>query len=298
MAVYRKTYQPYEGVVTPAWSRFLIIPRYAFEEMRKSRFLSLFALGSLVFPLINAFIIYLSHNLGALQAVGLEVPRFLSAQVLFLTLLGFQNMLALFLAFFAGPGLVSPDLANNALPLYLSRPFSRAEYCLGKGSVLLILMSLMTWVPGLLLFGFESYYEGFGWMRENLRLASGIFFGSWIWILFLTLLSLAISAWVKWKPVAAALLFGTVFVSGGIAAMINATLSTQWGHIINITHLVGSVWMGLLGEPVRRGAGAVFFRVARGEEIPLWCCWASLLSICGFCLYLLAKKVKGVEVAR
>jgi ABC-2 type transport system permease protein len=298
MAVYKKTYQPYEGALTPGWSRFLIIPRYAFEEMRRSRFLALFALGSLVYPLICAFIIYLSHNLGAIQAVGLDAPRFLSIHVVFLSLLGFQNMLALFLAFFVGPGLVSPDLANNAVPLYLSRPFSRAEYVLGKGSVLLILMSLMTWVPGLLLFAFQSYYEGFGWMKANGRLASAMFLGSWVWILLLTLLSLAISAWVKWKPVAAALLFGTVFVSGGIAAMINATLSTHWGHIINITHLVGSVWVGLLGEPLRRGGGTVFFRVERAEEIPLWCCWASLAAICVFCLLLLSKKVKGVEVAR
>ena len=57
-------------------------------------------------------------------------------------------MLALFLAAFVGPGQVSPDLANNALSLYLARPFSRAEYVLGKMSVLVILLSLMTWVPG------------------------------------------------------------------------------------------------------------------------------------------------------
>jgi hypothetical protein len=40
-------------------------------------------------------------------------------------------MLALFLAAFIGPGLISPDLHNNALSLYLARPFSRAEYVLG-----------------------------------------------------------------------------------------------------------------------------------------------------------------------
>ena len=73
-------------------------------------------------------------------------------------------MLALFLAAFIGPGQVSPDLANNALSLYLARPFSRVEYVLGKMSVLLMLMSLMTWVPGLLLFALEGYLEGWQWM--------------------------------------------------------------------------------------------------------------------------------------
>ena len=57
-----------------------------------------------------------------------------------------------FLTAFVGPGLVSPDLANSALPLYFCRPFSRAEYVLGKCAVSVQLLSLITWVPGLILF--------------------------------------------------------------------------------------------------------------------------------------------------
>jgi hypothetical protein len=79
-------------------------------------------------------------------------------------------MMALFLAAFVGPGQVSPDLANNALSLYLARPFSRVEYVLGKMSVLAILMSLMTWMPGLLLFGLQGYLEG--WLDARQRCAS------------------------------------------------------------------------------------------------------------------------------
>jgi hypothetical protein len=49
---------------------------------------------------------------------------------------------------------------------------------------------------------------------------------------------------------------------------------------------------------MRRGAGAVFFRVARGEEIPIWSCWAALIAICLFCLYLLSRKIRAVEVVQ
>ena len=62
-----------------------------------------------------------------------------------------------------GPGLISPDLSHNALPLYLARPFSRTEYVLGKMSVLMGLMSLMTWIPGVLLFVLQGYLEGWQW---------------------------------------------------------------------------------------------------------------------------------------
>ena len=231
MAVYKKTYRPYDGGLTPSWSRLLVIPRYAFEDLHRSRFLTIFFIASFIYPLICALIIYVQHNASALSLLGVQgANRLISINVtFFLSLLGWQSMLALFLAAFIGPGQVSPDLANNALSLYLARPFSRVEYVLGKMSVLVMLMSLMTWVPGLLLFGLQGYLEGWSWMPDNARLAFGIFFGAWIWILMLALLALALSAWVKWKPAAGALMFGVFFVAAGFGAAINVVQRTRWG---------------------------------------------------------------------
>ena len=195
MAVYKKTYRPYEGALTPSWSRFLVIPRYALEDLQHSKFLTIFFYASFVPPLIHAILIYVQHNASVFNLVGAQgANRLISINVsFFLSALGWQSMLALFLAAFIGPGQVSPDLANNALALYLARPFSRVEYVLGKMSVLMILLSIMTWIPGLLLFGYQGYMEGGTWMTDNIRYASGIFFGSWIWIIVLSLLALSLS---------------------------------------------------------------------------------------------------------
>lgn len=300
MAVYKKTYRPYDGELTSSVSRFLVIPRYAFEEMQKSRFLTIFFLASLVYPLVCALIIYVQHNVSALNLLGLQnANRLISINVtFFMSLLGWQSMMALFLASFTGPGQVSPDLANNALSLYLARPFSRVEYVLGKMTILIALMSLMTWVPGLLLFGLQGYLEGWQWMKGNARIASGIFFGAWVWILLLALLALALSAWVKWKPAAGALMFGVFFVAGGFGATINAVLRTKWGHLFNISELIGSIWVQLFEGQTHTTNGAVFFRVIEGEEIALWCCWASLAVLALICLYMLARKIRGAEVVR
>src|SRR5580692_9527703 len=278
MAVYKKTYRPYEGELTPSWRRFLVIPRYAFEELHGKRFLSIFFLASFIYPLICALIIYVQHNASALSLLGVQGARgLISINVTFFTsLLGWQSMMALFLASFIGPGLVSPDLSNNALSLYLARPFSRVEYVVGKMSVLAILMSLMTWVPGLLCFGLQGYLEGWQWMQDNSRLASGVFFGSWVWILILSLLALALSAWVKWKPAAGALMFGVFFVASAFAAVINAVQRTRWGNVFNIGHLVGVVWEQLFEGSNRAGGGAVFFRAPADEVLPLWTCWTAL----------------------
>jgi len=300
MAVYKKTYRPYDGELTSSVSRFLVIPRYAFEEMQKSRFLTIFFLASLIYPLVCALIIYVQHNVSALNLLGLQnANRLISINVtFFMSLLGWQSMMALFLASFTGPGQVSPDLANNALSLYLARPFSRVEYVLGKMTILIALMSLMTWVPGLLLFGLQGYLEGWQWMKGNARIASGIFFGAWVWILLLALLALALSAWVKWKPAAGALMFGVFFVAGGFGATINAVLRTRWGHLFNISELIGSIWVQLFEGDTHTTNGAVFFRVIEGEELALWCCWASLAVLALICLYMLARKIRGAEVVR
>ncbi len=87
----------------------------------------------------------------------------------------YQGGCAFFLTLLIGPPLVSRDMTNNALPLYLSRPFSRAEYVLGKMSVLLILLSIITWIPILLVFLFQSYLEGWGWFTQNLSDGGGDF---------------------------------------------------------------------------------------------------------------------------
>jgi ABC-2 type transport system permease protein len=300
MAVYKKTNRPYEGRLTGPFSRLMVIPRYAFEDLHRSRFLSIFFLATFIYPLICALIIYVQHNVSALQLLNVQNARgLISINVtFFLSLLGWQSVMALFLAAFVGPGQISPDLANNGLSLYLARPFSRLEYVLGKMSVLVILISLMTWVPGLLLFLLQGYLEGWSWMGDNARLASGMFFGSWLWILLISLLALALSAWVKWKPAAGALMFVLFFVTSAFGAAINAVQRTHWGNLASISYLVGTIWVQLFEGANKTTNGAVFFRSPIGEEIPLGYCWAGLVALILMCLYMLARKIRGAEVVR
>jgi len=301
VAVYKKTYRPYEGELTGSLARFMVIPRFAFEDMQKSRFLTIFFLASFIYPLVSALIIYVQHNVSALNLLGVQnANRLISINAtFFLNFLGWQSMLALFLAAFTGPGQVSPDLANNALALYLARPFSRVEYVIGKMWILIVLMSLMTWVPGLLLFFLQAYLEpGWTWMQENTGIAWGLFFGSWVWILILALLALALSAWVKWKPAAGALVFGGFFVAAGFGVAINAVQRTKWGHLFNISALIGSIWVQLFGADPRVNNGGAFFRMPSDEQLPLWSCWLALAVLCGACLYMLARKVRGAEVIK
>ncbi len=290
MAVYERNYGRYQGELTPSWSRFLILPRYAAKDVFDSRlFVAFFALCFLL-PFVGLLAIYLKHNLAALQLPFLQqlAARLPINATFFRGGIEFQSWLCFLMALFVGPALVAPDLRNNGLPLYLSRPFSRTEYVLGKMAVLVVLMSLVTWIPGLLLFYFQGYLEGAGWLASNLRIGAAIFIGSWAWILVVSLITLAISAWVKWKPVARISLLIVFFVLTGFAKALNETLDTWWGWLLSLQVAMGEVWSSLFGQTDANDLHAQ----------PVWAAWLTIAAGCLVALWLLSRRIRAYEVVR
>jgi ABC-2 type transport system permease protein len=285
MAVYEQTYRRYTGEITPQRSRFLVLLRYAFQEVLASRLvLLLLILGGIV-PLATAVLIYLHHNFTALTALNLPLDRLMPIDNLFFEVFVIvESSIGFFLALIVGPGLVAPDVRNNALPLYFSRPFSRAEYVLGKIGVLLSLLSALTWIPGLLLFLLQAGLEP-AWVGPHLGLAWAIFAASVEWIVVLSLLTLAISAWVKWKPVARIVLLAVFFVMGGWGLAINAVLDTRWGNLVSL---------GKLNDSVRSS----LFNRSQPDDLPVWAAWLALAAACLLFLSMLRRKLRAYEVVR
>jgi ABC-2 type transport system permease protein len=297
MAVYKRNYKPYLGRLTPDWSHFLVPARYSLETLFQSRLVVGFLVFCYIIPIICGTIIYLHHNLSALALLKLDPRNLLPIDKdFFMVFLSQQGMLAFLFAAYAGPGLVSPDLSNNALPLYLCRPISRAEYVLGKMAVLFIPLSCLTWIPGLMLWGLQAGLEGNGWGMANLKIAWTLFAGSVLWILILSLLSLALSAWIRWKMMASALLFGIFFISAAFSEIFNEILRTKSGYLFNLGHLIGKVWLDMMGLPPRGTIFGELFNVRRGDEIPLWTAWVMLGFVCSVCILVLDRKLRAREV--
>ncbi len=286
MAVYKRSYHRYSGELTPTWSRFLILYRYAKQKLFKSRLQTGFFVVCWFWPLVCLLGIYLAHNLSFLAKYGLDTEQFLRIDnQFFFVFVSVQGVLAFILTVFSGPGLISPDLANGALPLYLCRPFSRAEYVLGKMAALGLLLSQITWVPGLILFVVQASLAGRQWFFTNLWMAGSILLAFWIWIAILCLLAMAISAWVKWRIVAGALMLGVFFLGSGFGHAINAVMRTTSGGLIDIGNLMSTVWTNL-------------FRIHNPLPTPIAQAWIALLAICAICLWLLMRKVRAYEVVK
>jgi ABC-2 type transport system permease protein len=287
MAVYKRTYKGYSGAITPAWSRFMILPRYSYARLFQSKFLIMFLVACFFYPLGCAAVIYLAHNLSFLKTFNIPAGNFIEINSKFFYYFAtVQAVMGYVLTALVGPTLVSPDLVNNALPLYFGRPFSRAEYVIGKMSVLICLLSLITWIPGLILFTIQASLAGWDWTRNNLWLAWAIVIGPLVWDVILSLIAIAMSAWVKWKIAAGALILGVFFAGAGFGAAINGVMRTNYGTLIDLAQDNFVIWVKL-------------FRVTDATvRIDVWDAVNALAVTCLICLWLLFKKVRAFEVVK
>lgn len=293
MAVHKRVYRPYDGPLTRQRWRFLVVARYGLLDLVESRVLMAFVVICLAPFLAEAAGIYVANSPEARAVLRLGGMPARVQPEFFVGALTLQGMLSFFLAAWVAPVLVSPDLVNGALPLYLSRSFSRAEYLAGKAVVLLALLSVITWVPCLTLFALQAGLADPDWFASNLRVAAATFVGAWIWILVLTLVGLTLSACIRLRLVASASLFGVFFMGSGFGEAWQAVMHDPWGRLANLFYAMGVVWRALFDLPSFRTLG----RSLGGEpDLPVEAAALALLATCGLCLWLLNRRLLAREV--
>lgn len=282
-------------------SRAGVLFRWSWREGMRSKAVLLLLNAAGVVWLIFAILIYLHYNLAALRALDLDISRLLPIDAgFFSAYLGITAAIAFFLALLAGPPLLTRDLANNGLALYFSRPLSRADYVIGKMGAPLVLLSAVTWAPGLLLFFLQAYLAGAGWAARNFRLAAALFLGGALWAVMLTLLAFALAAWLKRRMAASAAFVGLLFIPGLVAGVVDSFLAgRRWGDLISPIGDMRIVWNGLFGLSMREPR-IVFGRhmlVITGPP-PAWSAWLALAAIAGLCLWLLHRRLRPYEEVR
>lgn len=284
MAVYEHSYKRYEGQLTPKWSRFLIIPRFAYQDIFQSKLFTALFVACFVYPLGALLYVYLHYNTSALELLKIPANILLPIDLSFFNyFLVAQGVMSFFITLYIGPTIISKDITNNAVPLYLCRPMSRTDYLAGKMSVLLILLSAITWIPGLMIYLLQGYLAGDGWLWNNGNIALATFLGSWIWLLVLCLLSQAVSVFVRWRLLASGILLMIFIVPSIMSAIINELFETEYGNVISLRSLIRTIWAGLFNHPTNM-------------ELPLTAAWISVTIICAICLFILSRKVRAYEV--
>ena len=285
MAIYKRGYVRYDGELTGRVTRLLVLPRFAWQQILSQRIVTMVLVVAMFFPLGSAVYIYLANRAHLLQGFS-EVTALLTVDTSFFVIfMNAQSGFAILLAALVGPSLVAPDLANGALPLYFSRPQSRTDYIVARMLVLVGLLSVVTWIPGLLLFSLQSGMAGWSWFASHWTLGVGMLVGFLLWVVLVGLVAMASSAYVKWRIVAGAVVLGVFFVLAGASELFNAVLRVEWATAFNPARAMNQIWLLLLGAEALPGPSATQCALALGVLITVL-------------LFVLERKLRPVEVVR
>jgi ABC-2 type transport system permease protein len=293
--VYDRRYRGYSGERRPPRGLPWTIARFGLAEVFSHRLLLVLFVVACVPFVAFATLIYVANNLEMLSAFGINpgnrLAESLSGTFFFWFAVGQAN-LAFLLASFAGPMLVGPDLTHGAMPLYLSRPLSRGDYILGKLAILGTLLSAITWVPGLLLVVLQSALGGGGWLIDHVRIPIGILLGSLLWITMLSFAALAVSAWIRWRPLATGALFIFIILGTAFGRAINMTVDTRWGTLLMFADQMKTIWVDLFRVDTIVGWAA------GDTDLPVVVCWIAIAGCSALAALLLHRKIRAQEVVR
>ena len=106
-----------------------------------------------------------------------------------------------------------------------------------------------------------------------------------LWILLLSLLTLAISATVKRRILAQATLVGFFFILAAFGAIVNGILGTSYGSMLALSEVIQHIWAGLFGVDA-----------LTTQPLSLPAAWLAAALYAGLCLGQLARKVRAHEV--
>jgi len=284
MTVYKRGYNRYQGLLNGRLLRLLVLPRYSWRHLLQKRLMISLLIMAMFWPLGCIGFIYLSNHMELLLGFGSGIKKFLQIDSnFFLIFMKVQAVFSVIISVFAAPSLIAPDLSNGALQLYFSRPFSRAEYVLARLIVMLSLLSLVTWVPGVMLFSLQSGMAEWSWFAQNWNLGMGVFIGSLLWIMLVSLVALASSAYVRRRVTAEVLILGIIFVLPAVTKIVNTVLSVTWASLFNPMQVINQIWHWLLGATPESGPSVLG-------------CWLALLVMTAVLLMVLRHKLRPVEV--
>ena len=256
MPIYDLGYRHWTGSWTSHPYRWWVITRRGVSLLAKNkRFVALMILSGIPF-LVRAVMIYAStitgKNIPLLRIDAKFFEDFISQQMQFF---------GLFIAIFAGAGLIANDLKANALQIYLSKPITRQDYLLGKLGILLFFLALPTLVPGLLLFLIAILFKSdVEFLRTLFWVPASIVAYSIIIMLTFALIMLALSSLSRSSRFAGISFIAVFFFSQILYGILNSILRTTrvaWVSLSNNLVQVGDLLFGRDPRYVSHGSVSV-----------------------------------------
>jgi ABC-2 type transport system permease protein len=276
--IHDQSYRRYSGEKRPVRSAWTVIARAGLMSFLSRRvFLGLLIVAWVPF-ILTAGQLFLASNFS--QAATFLAP---TAQT-FRDFLGRQSLFVFLVTVYVGAGLIANDRRANALQLYLSKPVTRAEYILGKMTVLATFLLGITWLPAILLLIFQIAFSGnFSFLEANASLIASITLYCVLMVIVITFGMTALSSLSRSSRFVGILFAGVLIFSD---AMFNA--------LRFITGTSAISWVSIQASLDQ--VGDVIFRQVPRHQTPVAVSFLVLLAVIVISASVLERRVRGVEV--
>ncbi|WP_291981473.1 ABC transporter permease subunit [Luteitalea sp.] len=278
MPIHDQSYRRYAGERRPVRSAWMVIARAGLMSfLSRKAFLGLLIVAWIPF-VVRASQLFLASNFS--QAATFLAP---SAQT-FRDFLGQQGIFVFLITIYVGAGLIANDRRANALQLYLSKPVTRAEYILGKMSVLAVFLLAITWLPAILLLILQIAFSGsFTFLKDNTSLIASVTLYCLLTVIVITFGMTALSSLSRSSRFVGIMFAGVLIFSD---AMFNA--------LRFITGSTAISWVSVQASLDQ--VGDVIFRQAPRHQTPVAVSFLVLLAVVVLSASVLERRVRGVEV--
>jgi len=275
--IHDQSYRHYTGERRPVRSAWTVIARTGIVSFASRRaFLALMLVAWIPF-IVRASQLFLASNFS--QATFL-----VASPQTFRDFLGQQGLFVFLVTVYVGSGLIANDRRANALQLYLSKPVTRAEYILGKMSILATFLLAVTWLPALLLLALQVAFSGsFTFMTANSSLLASVTLYAFAQVIVITFGMTALSSLSRSSRFVGILFAGLLLFSD---AMFNALKFITGSSAIS--------WVSVQASLDQ--VGDVLFRQAPRHQTPVAVSFLVLLAVVIVSLSVLERRVRGVEV--
>jgi ABC-type transport system involved in multi-copper enzyme maturation permease subunit len=275
--IHDQSYRHYAGERTPPGRSWTVIAAAGIKTMlAKRKFLGLLVVAWIPF-VVRAVQMYLAANFPQMSMIAPSAETFRQ-------FLDQQGVFTFFITIFTGAGLIANDLRANALQIYLSKPLGRLEYVAGKFAVLAFFLLLVTWLPATMLLLIQVIFAGnLAFLRANLYLVPAILVATCVETTVLSLVMLALSSLSKSARFVGIMYAGALFFTAAL-----------YGVVLVVTHNTGFSWISL--QASLQNVGDLIFRVAPHYQTPAWATVLALAAVAAASVWVLERRVRGVEV--
>jgi ABC-type transport system involved in multi-copper enzyme maturation permease subunit len=288
-AITSDQYRIWGGVVRSPWLACVPMVRVAMRLLfRRWMFWILIALGLMNF-LFHFALIYMK---AVLSAQNPQIARMVdSFQVTgtggaYLEFMIAQASITALLLAFAGSTLIGSDYQRGGLVFYLSRRIDRRHYIAGKLLAVMTVVTLITTVPALVLFGqYGVMSSSLTYFRENYRIALGILGYGAVLAVVQSLLLFAIAVCVPRTVPLVMTWLGLFVLLKFLAEALRSINDNRNWLLLALWDNMSHVGRWCFGEEVRR------------PPSPEWSL-AVLAGVCVVCLAIVLWRVRAVEVVK